>query len=407
MKKILLTIIFLFLPSFSFAATVNFGGGEMSSGSLGDWRASGGTVSFTETGTKESGGFSMRTNPTTTAVGWFRLGSWSATGAAGDFSVTTAYVCAAYNAGTLPASLNEEIFESLNGGSARKMSSRITSAGQIIVYDKDTLPLATSSTSLSTGTWYRLCWKVPNGTSAGWEMRISSGDTVLETMSGTGNFLANNAVNVSFGKIINQNGNTVNYYWDNAVVDDTAYPAGTSIVLLQKPNANGGTQQWLMGTNSSDFNEVDEIPSDSDTTYVKSTGVILDLACFNVQDAATVGITGTISSVKASSIIREDAAGTSSYILRLRSGASDSDTTGSDPGTSYTNRQKVVNTDPATSVAWTLSGVDGVQVCGLDNGTLAPLRMTMADVNVLFTPATASVSTGTSSDDSQIIDFAD
>lgn len=73
----------------------------------------GGTFSGTssvQSSTILTGGFSLRTNPTTTGTSYVGVGALSSAGADTTFSVGTEYVSFNFRVDTLPVSLSESFF---------------------------------------------------------------------------------------------------------------------------------------------------------------------------------------------------------------------------------------------------------------------------------------------------------
>jgi hypothetical protein len=104
------------------------------------------------------------------------------------------------------------------------------------------------------------------------------------------------------------------------------------------PDSNGSTAQWTSGTGSSDYAEVDEIPTDDDTTYIASSGSANQTHLVGLASAATAGISGNIFSAKGWLRVREGTSGTSANLLRIRAGGSNSDTGTTNETTSYANK---------------------------------------------------------------------
>src|SRR3989304_2753603 len=117
---------------------------------------------------KRTGDYSGRVNPTTTATGSFRLGTFQPSGlqiASGSVSQTLARFY--FRVDTLPASGNEEIFVCADAGALTKFSIRITSAGVLQAWSRTPSQLGSDGTTiLSTGVWYRIDVKVYTGTNA-------------------------------------------------------------------------------------------------------------------------------------------------------------------------------------------------------------------------------------------------
>lgn len=362
------------------AGVQNFMGFEF--GDATDSQTTSGTFSI-QTTVKRTGSYALRVNPTTTNVGYVAYRKYDADGTIATLNAASVTVGIYFRWATLPASGDEEI---LWGGQtvAQKWSVRIDSAGNLSVYNQADTLIDTGATVLAVDTWYLIEMQAGTSGTAAYELKIN---TVSE-LSGTMDTTTTNHAQVRFGKTVNKNGNSVDYFYDDIYIrDDTTY-LGASQVTAIVPNANGSTMDWTAGTNSSDFNEVDETPSDSDTTYVKSNAGAGEIALFDMQSAADVGITGTIHGLKGGIYVREDPSATSSNSMRLRSNTTNNDTTARNLPVQYNSLYKVYTTDPATAVAWTTGGVDDVELGSIE-ANAAAIRMTKVAIEVLYTPAAA------------------
>ena len=388
MKYAFLVFPFIFfVPQAAFAALQNFGGFEAGSAPAEHSIISNSSV---QSSIVKNGTYAYRANPSTTNTGAVTIFPYAADGA-----TTNAIACTNpcsigfwFRADTIPASLEEQMLDFQNNAGGIGYLT-LESDGQIGLYDASPAAgIGTSTTALSSGTWYFIELQVSGGATAAYELKIDG----VSQFSGTRSFDAGTIRAISLGKRTNRNGQTVDFYYDDFYMNDSSYitNARNSKVLAMVPNATGGTYTaFAAGTNSSNFAEADEIPNDSDTTYVKSTNAD-EAVAFGMQNTSAVGISGTILGMRAVARLRDET-GTSINSLRIRSGATDNDTTARDPGASYASTQKVYETDPATSAAWTTSGLDAVEVGATDGaGSSVRIRLTAAYAMVYFTPAAAT-----------------
>jgi len=261
----------------------------------------------------------------------------------------------------------------------------LTSAGNLELYDSTGTKCGnTGSTVISANTKYRIEGKIPTGTSAAAEIKVNG----VSEITGTCNFLTNNFGGIAPGKWTNRNGNTVDYFYDDIAIDDTTYPGDGSVVWLV-PTSDGTTMQWLGGTNASNYLEVDERPFDTDTTYIAKSTATSEVALFNVADAATAGVTGTIKAIKTYSRFRSSI-GTAATSVRASSNNTTSDTTAYAVGTGYISHFKLLATDPNTGLAWTTGGIDALQVGVIDTATISTVRATTVGAFVDYTVPTSS-----------------
>lgn len=351
--------------------TVQFSGLE--TGDLTEFKTSSGTLSV-QGSTVRTGSYALRTNPTTTAVGYATLGTLLTTGAGGTAGIETSYVRFYFRYATKPSSASEPIFQASNAG-AKKFALRIDSTGALKAYDSANSLLATGSTTLSSGTWYRLEAKVGTGTSADWEVKING----TSEISGTGNLGTNGTNEADFGKRTNENGQSVDFFYDDIRWADDAYP-GVGECRLAVPRAHGVSTPWTGSGPGSHWEQLDDAPNNGDTDYVFSDASVGSAEMMAMQSAATAGISGVIAAVKAVVVVKShDSIGSDigSVKARLRSGSTNDD--GAAYATvvgSYQVLQRVYSLDPATWTAWSTSSFNTCEVGAVENSGLFESRMT-------------------------------
>lgn len=382
--KYLITI--LLIADLAYAVPISSTGFE-----LGDNRESSSTSgTFSVQGTTVvSGSYALKVYPTGAAVGYQEIITVSASGTTSNPNFSPCYTDIDFRYATKAASNDEEILAIRNtGNTADKLTVRLNSSGNLCLYDKTPTLIGCGSTVIASNTTTHLGVKASNGTSGSYELQIN-GATEL---SGTADMEASNCGAVRIGKVTNRNSNSVEYYYDNFVYSDDGFHRYAQI-LVAKPTSDGSTAQFTSGTNASNYLEVDEIPSDDDTTYIKNPASVSRLHLVNVQDTGTIGVSGNILSVKAWQRIKEDTAVTSSSHLRVNSGASNSDTSARDLSTSYASYGKMQNTDPATGSAWTTSAVDSMQIGHLEDNAVQ-VRNTQILAFIVF-ESTSTTTTST------------
>lgn len=356
-------------------AILNFCGFE--TGDNAEAQSATGTNSFSTT-TVRTGTYSLRINPVTSANGNLRFAAMGANGTATtSFGTASLYSRFYFRIATAPASADEEFYVVLDTGGSEKATFRINSSRQIVAYNNSGTLVATGTTALSLNTWYRI--EILTSTGAGsqaYEVKI---DGVSE-LSGTMNMLTNNHGSVRVGKGTNRNSQTVDFFFDDCCWSDSGYPGAGQCDRLA-PDSNGATMQFSAGTNASNYLEVDEIPTDTDTTYVASSGSANQTALFGYGAMASAS---SINSVKAWARARS-VAGASSTKLRIVSGASNTETTAADWTTSYVQKFKLANTDPNTGSAWAQSAVSAIEA-GVIEANAIVNRFTTASLFVDYVP---------------------
>lgn len=391
MKKIFsLLLTLLLLASNAYAGVLDFTGWE--TGNNNEMQASNGTQSV-QSSKKRTGAYALRINPTTTGTGYHQLANRNASGGTSNPNVATEYARVYFCVATAPASTSEEMLVMRDtSNAADKLTLRLTSGRLIAVYDSTNTLVATGSTALTVqdcadaSDYYRIEVKASNGTSGAYEVKIDGSSE----LSGTANQAATNVGSVRFGKPTNRNSQSVDFYYDDASINDTDYP-GEGAVKVMLADSSGSSSQWNQGTGST-FAEVDEIPTDDDTTYIKNTTSSNQTSCFNLASTSTSGITGTILSVAAFARVREDAASqTSSFSVRVKSTTATSDTTGRNfSDNSWSTSRKVLASDPDTGSAWATAVLDIVQLCAIEANASAQDRVSQLFLMVDYIPSSGS-----------------
>lgn len=339
-------------------------------GDFSECSASSGTVSVQST-TKRTGTYALRSNPSAAGFGYAQIGGLTATGTSTNAAISAATLWGRFyfRIAALPASNNIEIVSVLpSGGGAQKATLYVTPAGRLRLVDAGGTGTTGSGFIMPTGTWVRLELKVGTGASgAAWEIKA---DGAVE-ISGTGNLGATNGGSLGLGDLVANAPEATDRYYADVSLDNAAYPGAGQVNIL-KPNATGTTSAWTNGAGTSPTN-VAEVPHDSDTGYITSS-TNGNVTTVNLDSSATGGVSGTIAATKVVGIVRDEG-GASSMSIRAKSGATNSDTTAVDPGSTYTALAEILATDPNTSAAWTTGGLDALEI-GVVNSANVAVRCT-------------------------------
>ena len=364
-------------------ATVFFTGFE--AGNIEEIDASSGTCSVQST-TKRTGTYALKVSPTGSSTGFGIIGTSAATGLTTGANIATAYVRFYFYYVTKPASGSEEIFRA-RAGSLLKATVKIDSTGKIIFADSAGTS-QTGATILSANTWYRIETKITTSASTtDWEVKIDGVSELLGSNFGAMNLLASNHTRWNFGKSVDSIAhNTVEFYYDDILISDSAYP-GAGACLVAVPSSSGTYQTGTATGAATHWQCVNQIPEDGDTTYVLSDGVATDAEANTVQDHTTVGISGTVNSVRGYILCKRDGASSGSLKHRFRSNTTNSDSTAATIAASYIWQSIMFDTDPATAAAWTLGGLDTIQIGFVENSANKS-RMTASYVFVDFAAST-------------------
>lgn len=136
-------------------------------------------------------------------------------------------------------------------------------------------------------------------------------------------------------------------------------PIGDSAVTLILPTGPGSNSGFTPTGAASNWQAVDDAPPDDDTSY-DSSAVVGTKDSYAMADlGASVS---TVYGVVAKLTARKTDAGTRSVAPLLHIGGTDYVGTGQNPGTSYGGFSQVYNTNPATSAAWTVADVNGLEM---------------------------------------------
>jgi hypothetical protein len=231
-----------------------------------------------------------------------------------------------------------------NGSQRRIKVYRGTSAGTL---------LATGNIQLPDQTWFHAEFKFTiDDTNGSYEVKING--VVDSALSATG-VDTRNGGNSTADRIYLEGNNFV-LRWDSIVVTTGEY-VGQAVVYAKFPDGAGSNTGFSPSTGSN-YQNVDDNPSDGDTTY--NTG---DAAGgIDTYAMADIGGTGSVKCVQVSNQIRLVSAGSKDVAAAVRTGGTNHfGTTKSITSTSYANTAHLFETNPGTGAAWTVSEVDALE----------------------------------------------
>lgn len=372
-------------------ATVNLTGFE-SGVLLGEIDSNPGTVAATiNTATVRTGTYSCNAATSLTDTSYITIGGITAAGLSTlGVPIATSYVQFWFRFSALPALLREPIYKVINDSGGVKAYLKLSSTGKLEAYNFSNVLDATGATTLVVDTWYRIEFKCSTGVGAtAYEVRINGNSEISDTMdtdsvgAGSWQFGRTEAVGAT---------NSVNFFYDDIYISDSAFLAGNVAVKVMYPDANGSTMSWTSGTGASDYTQVDTIPV-ADAEYVMSpTTGNPNVALFDLISTATAGISNNISSVKGYIRTRENTSVTSATFIRIHSGSSDADSSTRNGTTTVAVQAKIADVDPATSAAWTSTALDAVEVGAVENNAVST-RCSSALLFVAYLPATSAIKT--------------
>jgi hypothetical protein len=354
-------------------------------GDFSELDSTGGTVSITSA-IKRSGDYALRCNPTTTATGYgFLRGAAPGDGGVGEIGATAAdpaYVRVYIYIETAPAANSEEIL-SLRDSGQDKFTVRLTSGRLLAAYDDAGSLITTGTTAISLQSWTRIDIHAENGVSSAWDIEI---DGIAE-ISGTSNLGANNYRGLTLGKRTNVNGQTIDVIFDDVVLSNSAAPPPGRVIRMDV-DADGSSTDFTIGAGAgSDYQNVDDVPHDDDTTYLLSTNNGAHSSLVGFESCASAGISGTINSVKGMAIAKRDAGANSRVKLRTRSGGVNvTMSNGSNVGASYVSFSQISEVDPFTTIAYTTTDLDSIEFGVLEDDGADKSRITALMLFVDYTP---------------------
>ena len=277
--------------------------------------------------------------------------------AAAEFYIRTACRFASF-------STNMEVISWLSGVT-QLGAIRINGSGRWELITSTGTIVDTATGIISFDTWYLLELRIKIANAGGvLELKVDGqvvatftgdtqpgADTTLDTLRWESDNVANSSV-----------------FFDDFAVNDTTggtddnYPGDGKIFTALTPNANGTTSQLTGsdGDSTDNYLLVDEIPHDTDTTYVES-NTALQNDLYNLTSMAAL-LGGTIRRVYVDARVRETVADANQINLGVKSGGTTSWGTARTVTTTYARYVgDDLTTDPNTGLAWTESAVNAIE----------------------------------------------
>lgn len=314
-------------------------------------------------------------------------------GTSDDLTVATAWGTFFFRVGVIPNLAAAPVLRAQAVNGDTKVELRLNTAGKLDLYNRAQVLHASGTTVLSTNTWYRIDLKVGTESAAPandavYELRING----VTEYSGS-NLDGSNSVNRwwHFGNDNVRTSGAFTFYYDDIVIDSTAYHENYRIVAL-RPNADGfHNDDWDDGGVAPFYDNVDDLPSDADATYIRYVpGGGSKKYSVNLEPSTAAGISASaaIYAVK-STIYARRAGGAVTIEVQFfgRSASTDFVTVGSFTcsSTDYDPGGQLWLTDPGTATAWTAAGLDAFEVGLLAGGNYAldTCRCTTMVVSIL------------------------
>jgi hypothetical protein len=222
-----------------------------------------------------------------------------------------------------------------------------------------------SGGTLSPSAWHVLEWRIQiTSTSAGTTEVWLDGTRVINVSGDNTATATANVQQIALGSIAVAN--TSNFYTaiDDIAINDTAgttnngRPGDGRVVLLVPNGAGSNTALTRGGTDSgANWSQVEELPP-SMTDYVYSaTAATRDT--YALTDLVVTP--SAINAVEVIALAQNSDAGAGSLGLTVKSGATTNEGSAQSLGTAAAYIRQLYETDPATSTAWTASGVNALE----------------------------------------------
>lgn len=150
----------------------------------------------------------------------------------------------------------------------------------------------------------------------------------------------------------------VNVDIDDVYISDSASKLGECRIDLLVPTSDDSVQ-WTPNSGSTNYTQVDEGPTDGDSTFVSS----LTPGNVDVYNLSNLGATpSSILAVRGVVAARKDNASTRQYRAGLVSGATTSNGATKAASLSYVLTEDLWTTDPNTGSAWTITALDALKI---------------------------------------------
>lgn len=251
----------------------------------------------------------------------------------------------------------------IQDGSTIHLYLRLDATRHVQILRGDNTVLGTSTTALSLTTWYSIQVKVTiHDTTGAYNVLINSSSEISGTNADTRNGGNSTCNRLRFTQT---DGSSFQFRLDDVVIasDTDTNPANNLLGDLKvnkiQASGNGSTNDWTVTGAASNWQAVSEAGSDDDSTYVSTTGVgNTDLYNF------TNTTIGDVKAIAVNLTHRKDDSGprTLKAVYRNGSGGTTTEQGSSFPcSETYSIHQLILETDPATSLAWSQSGLDDAQ----------------------------------------------
>jgi hypothetical protein len=273
-----------------------------------------------------------------------------------------------YTAGCLGFAINfvssnvSRVLATITDSNSEQISIRTNASGVLVVNRGSTL-LATGTTVISQGVWYYIELKFSIHPSAGTVlMQLNGATETLTYVTGTSTTQNTRSTANTQWNGFQMNDNNWNFWLDDLYLLDTSTGTNTTFlgpirVAVLYPSAPGNYAQWT-SNGGSNMGCVSEPYEDGDGSFNQSsTANQIDSY---VMDDLPIG-SGTVYAVQHVMVVRQDSGGPRTVAPLLRISSTDYAGTSQSLSTSYQFNTQIYDQSPATSSAWSVSEVAGLE----------------------------------------------
>jgi len=236
----------------------------------------------------------------------------------------------------------------------------LDTGGHLLIQNSSGTTIATGTTALNNNVWYYIEAKVViNGASGSVTVHLNGSSEIATT---TGNFGSTGADSLQFLATLD----ILNFDYDDLYVLTTGVAPnndflGDVTVETIYPTADGAHTDWTPDTGTAHFSRVNEHSGtfpDDDTSFVQASTVgNRDSYTFNSLSV----LSASVFAVRTNLYARKDDAGTRKIAAVVRRAGVDYDGADASLSTGYSFFTEIRETDPSTSAAWTVGGVNNAE----------------------------------------------
>lgn len=271
---------------------------------------------------------------------------------------TTVRVAGRFYVGSLPAdNVSTYLWQLRDNANAAQLTLRLNSTGALEIMRgaiSGTSLGASASPVITAGTYHYVEFLATiNDTTGATEVRVDG--VAVSGLTLTGQDTAATAIVSAAQYVIARpqtTGGVTIDFCDVSHGDVNAFVGDTSWYWLM-PTADTAVTDWVRNTGSNDFECIDDVVPDDDTTYIEATttGDDSEFGLANLPAHAS-----TVVSVIAISLAKKTDPGSANLQQKAVSGASTTAGASQPLTTTYAYYKDLFATDPATGVAWTPAG---------------------------------------------------